>query len=171
MYLVDYINLVFSALRRENYIVAYGADLVHAVVAGRIHLDYINIGSRKLPAHLAFSACVPVYRLRAVYGAGKYLSNGGFAGAARPGKQIRMRYSAAAYLRPERFTVISCPITSSKQVGAASPIQCLICHFCLPFPKRLKPFAAKFPLLGRALHIAPSARVCAESRYSKPCLL
>ena len=171
MYLVDYINLVFSALRRENYIVAYGADLVHAVVAGRIHLDYINIGSRKLPAHLAFSAGVPVYRLRAVYGAGKYLGNGGFAGAARPGKQICMRYSAAAYLCPERFYRYFLPYHFIKAGRAASPIQCLICHFCLPFPKRLKPFAAKFPLLGRALHIAPSARVCAESRYSKPCLL
>ena len=129
VYLVNDIHAVAPRLRRILHLFAQIADLIHAVVAGRV--DFQNIEAVFLRQRLAggtHAAGIAVFRMLAVDRAGKYLRRRGFARAARAAEQIRMRDTSAHNLAAQRFDdrLLTYKILKPRRTIAA--VQRLIAH-------------------------------------------
>ena len=89
--LVDDVDLVAADRRQIRDLIAQIADIVNAVVGRGVHLDNIHdrAGINAL-AHFALAAGVRAGMIQAVDRLGKNFGAGGFARAARAGKQVRV---------------------------------------------------------------------------------
>ena len=131
MHFVYNIHLISSHRGRKDYILPQRAYLVHAVVAGRVHLYYIHSLPPEGGAKLAFSASVSILRLRAVYGARKNFGQAGLARAPRAGKKISVRYMARGYLRLKSAHNNLLPHYVPEKFGPPFSIKRLIAHLLL----------------------------------------
>ena len=130
MHLVDDIHAIAPRLRRVFHLFAQIADLVHAVVAGRV--DFQNIEAvflRQRPAGAARAAGIAVLRVFAVDRAREHLRRRGFARAARAAEQIRMRDAPARDLAAQRFDHSLLPHKILEPRRTIAAIQRLIAHF------------------------------------------
>ena len=130
VHLVDDIHAIAPRLRRVFHLFAQIADLVHAVVAGRV--DFQNIEAVFLcqrPAGVARAAGIAVLRVFAVDRAREHLCRRGFARAARAAEQIRMRNASARDLAAQRFDHSLLPHKILEPRRTIAAIQRLIAHF------------------------------------------
>ena len=89
VHLVDDVHLVLTGRRGVGGLVPQVADIVHAVVGGRVHLHYIqNTAIVQALADLTLPAGVSVLGMQAVDCLCKDLGTGGLAGAPHSGKQV-----------------------------------------------------------------------------------
>ncbi len=87
VHLVDDINAVLRGSRRKIRLLAKGADILDAVVAGRVDFHNVEDGAvLDAAADLAFAAGVPVRGAQAVHGLGQDLGAGCFSRSAGTGK-------------------------------------------------------------------------------------
>ena len=99
MYLVDDVNLVFSLRGAILHLLTDLADVVHAVVGGRIDLDDVHgdpAGNRF--AGRALPTGASIHRVFTIHGLGKNLGNRSLSGSPRTTKQVCMPYTIRLYL-------------------------------------------------------------------------
>ena len=98
------IHPLFYLRGRVARLVTQVADIVHAVVGGRVDLGHIQYGPVQYPpAGRAFVARVAVDRIFAVDRPGKDFCAGRLARASRTGKQVGMAQPSGLELRAERI--------------------------------------------------------------------
>ena len=129
VHLIDDVDAVAACLRRILHLLAQVADLVHAVVAGRVDLQNIQArlrGERK--ARRAFAAGIALLGMLAVDCAREYLRRGGLARAARAAEQVGVRHASAHHLAAQRADDGLLPHKILKPCRAVAAVQRLIAH-------------------------------------------
>ena len=132
MHLVNDINAVFGAHGRVVGFFTQVADVVDAVVAGRVDLDHVeDRAGIDAAADLALIAGVAVDHVLAVDRLGQNFGAGGFARAARAGEQIGVRQLVGHKLVAQRLRdmllpddvvkLIRAPFAVKRAVHAGSP--------------------------------------------------
>ena len=91
VHFVDDIHPPPGGHRRIDRLVPDGANVVHAVVGGGVHLRHVQDGAGfDAPADLALTAGAAPHRIQAVHRLGQELGAGGLACAPGAGEQIGM---------------------------------------------------------------------------------
>ena len=99
MHLVDDIDLITAGAGGVGGLVAQVADIVHAVVGGRVHLHHVqNAAVVDAAADLARTAGVAVVWVQAVDRLGEDLGAGGLARTAHPREQVGVADAAGGDL-------------------------------------------------------------------------
>ena len=127
VHLVDYVDAFFDRGGGEDGLVTQRADVVHAVVAGRVYLhDVHDRTGLYAAAGGALAAGTAVYWVLAVHGAGEQLCAGGLARAARADEQVRVAGAAGHHLLLERLGYGLLTPDVVKRPRPVFAIQCLI---------------------------------------------
>ena len=133
VHLVDDVDLVAPHGGRILDLLAQVANLVHAVVGGRVDLHHVQVVlPRQLAAGLAFAAGLAVLVVQAVDRPGQHLGGTGLAGAAAAAEQVGVRYAAAGDLVDQRGHDPVLTHDVGKALRPPLAIQRLIAHARTP---------------------------------------
>ena len=127
MDLVDDIHPVFHAGRGVDRLIPQSADLVHAVVAGRVQLQHVQQASVVYTqTGGAMVAGISIYRMLAVDRLGQNFCAGGLPGATGPGEEVGVREPALGRLTAQGLGDMGLSHHIGEGLGPPFAIQCLI---------------------------------------------
>ncbi len=133
VHLVDDVDLVLRQRRRVLDLLAQIANLVHAVVAGRVDLHHVHaVFGLKGAADLAFAAGVAVLGIQAVDGLGEHLGGAGLAGSAGAAEQIGVGDAAGGHLAAKRLGDGVLTADFGKRSRTPRPVKHLIAQESVP---------------------------------------
>ena len=157
MDLVHNINTIFQRGRRIDHLVSDIADIIHAVVGGGVHFQYVSRRSRvNGKAGRATIARTSVYGRLTVYRFGKDFGAGRFSRSARAAKQIGVRkFMILGFILQNRSNMLL-PTNLVKGSGTPFSIECL-----MHFPPHLPFFWLKNRLQSKTIHLKIESRLYA----------
>ena len=104
MHFVDDVDPLFHLGGRKHRLFPQGADVVHAVIGGRVQLHHVHhTALQDAPAGSAAAAGVSVLRMLAVYSPGQDPRAGGLAGAAGADEEIGVGKTSVSHLALQRL--------------------------------------------------------------------
>ena len=138
VYLVDDIDLVFAILWRILHRFAQVADLVHAVVAGRVDFQNVQtVFSHQALAAFAFPTGVALHRMQTVNSPCHDLGGGRFACSAGAAEQIRVRDPPGHDLVAQGGNNGLLPHHGAEILRPPLPVKCLIGHGLSSYLKQI----------------------------------
>ena len=168
MHLVYDINAVFRPRGDVIHVLAQLPDIFNTVIRRRINLRHVHYRAvRNPPANLTFITGRAVFRVKAVYRAGKNLRRRGFARTARPAKKVCVRYMSAHNLISEglRYMILTDNVLKNSRTPFS--VNCLIRHFCKSSQIRQASVLYSRLRPRKSAHIASSAYCCSVPRLTR----
>ena len=124
--LVDDVDLVAAADRREERLLAQVAGVVDAAVGGRVDLDHVDRArapAGQVAAGVALAARVGDRRLLAVERAGQDPRRGGLAAAAGTGEEVGVVHPVGRERSAQRLGHVVLPDDLGEGLGTVAPVE------------------------------------------------